>query len=115
MLQVSLPYATFGPKTLAILDAELSDNTRLQGLKKLSYYFPRGPKRYYLDIIVRLPTPILCWKYGAKEEISACFKIKIDYRNYELQALKRLIDKKVRNSNDRYNPQELQLYEVGVA
>jgi hypothetical protein len=43
-IQVSLPYTTLGPKTLALSGAELTDNTRLQGPRQLSYYFPKGPK-----------------------------------------------------------------------
>ena len=106
-----MPYATLGPKTLALLVAELTDDTRLEGSRQLSYYFPGGPKRHCLDIIVRHPTPILCRIYG---RISPGFKIKIDYREYELHALKRLVDKKVRDYGDEYDPQELQLYEVGI-
>ena len=115
MLQVSLPYATLGPKTLALSGAELTDNTRLQGPRQLSYYFPRGPKRYCLDIIVRHPTPILFWIYGTEPELDPCFKIKIDYREYKLHALKRLVDKKRNYDIYASDPQELQLYEVRIA
>jgi hypothetical protein len=114
-IQVSLPYTTLGPKTLALSGAELTDNTRLQGPRQLSYYFPKGPKRNCLHIIVRHPTPILCWTYGTQPELRACFKIKIDYREYDLHALERLVGKEVRSYGDRYNLQELQLYEVGIA
>lgn len=110
-----MPYATLGPKTSPLLVAELTDDTRLQGDRELSYYFPGGPKRYSVDIVVRHPTPILCWTYGTEPKFNACFKISIDCREYELNALKQLVGKKVKRYNDLYDSQELQLYEVGIA
>lgn len=66
----------------------------MEGIRPLSYYFPQGPERHQLHIIVQPPPPIYCWRFGDK--FSQYFKIHIDYRKCPPSRLKEAIHRKMR-------------------
>ena len=112
-IQVSLPYATLGPKPLAPSDVD-SDAwpTALAFRDQGNYHitFLKVPSEIASTSLCGIPLQFFDGHTVSNRSVEL-FQTKIDYRQYGVQ----LIVKKVRSFDHEYDSQELQLYEVGIA
>lgn len=112
-IQVSLPYATLGPKPLAPSDVD-SDAwpTALAFRDQGNYHitFLKVPSEIASTSLCGIPLQFFDGHTVSNLSVEL-FQTKIDYRQYGVQ----LIVKKVRSFDHEYGSQELQLYEVGIA